>query len=105
IEDDVQRGEIAHQILKNERTCMMYWERREYYLRTREHMPVGVEESAIVTDKNLILKNILNVRSYITKAKKRLESADTEAKREAAQARLDKYSQQLAELENQLGYA
>jgi hypothetical protein len=104
-DEDVQRGDMAHRILKNERICMMYWDRREYYLRTKEHMPEDVEESAIVTDKNLILKTILNVRSYITKAKKRLNSADTQEKRDAAQERLSKYSLQLIELENQLGYA
>lgn len=101
IPDDVARGQAAHRILKNERICKMWWKRRDYYVRTKEHMPEDSQEPEPITDKNLLHKNIANVRSYITKAKGRMEQAATQELRDAAQVRLIKYTKQLEELETQ----
>lgn len=65
---DVERGRMAHEILDLERNCMEIWDKRDYFLKYGE---VKKELKVIdpITDRNMILKRILNLRVNISKYK------------------------------------
>jgi hypothetical protein len=89
--DDIERGKMAHQILLLQDQLQAIWERRDYELRTGEPMPI-VKKREPVTDPKKLQRHVLNLRSYISKAKKALDKNPEN----------EKISKRLAQLETEL---
>lgn len=95
VQDIVERGVMAHKILKLEKDCMSYWVKRDYFHSTGQLVPVA-EEAEPVTDVNQLQKKLGNARSNLSKAKAILKE-DPENGR--ALERFEKYSQMIEQIE------
>lgn len=98
--DVATRGAAAHEILRLEDACMLFWAKRDYFLRTGLKMDEGDTISApIVTDVNMLAKRRANVRTYISKAKAELGKDPGNIK---AALRLRDYEAELAGIDQRL---
>lgn len=87
-----ERGAAAHRILELEDICSEWWDRRDYYLRTGEHMPEPEPITTSITDPNALNKRLTTVRTYVTRYKKLLakrKDAGTKAKLATFEAERD----------------
>lgn len=99
-ENDEMRGEACFEILRLEEICQDYWNRADYYRRTGQHLPERKDKTIEhVTDPNAYAVKLMNLRSYISKARKLLKIDPNNIK---AANRLKKYEQERDYLEHKL---
>jgi hypothetical protein len=96
--NDIDRGSAAFKILELQRQCEAIWQKRDYFLRTGQHMPPPTAGD-IVTDPSKLQSSLLNIRSNISKAKKILEEDPGNTR---ASTRLQKYLSEKLAIEAQL---
>lgn len=72
IDDIAERGKTAHRICDLIEECYRYWGLRDYY---QKHGYKKKDEAdiKIATDQNALRKELNNVRSYVTKYKKKVK--------------------------------
>ena len=97
--NDTDRGAAAFRILALETQCKYYWRKRDYFQQTGAHMPDDGDRPDMVTDRNALKEHQLNLRTYVTRYKKRLKGNPLDL---VAQQKLDEYSRQLAEVDKKL---
>lgn len=96
---DDERGAAAFRILDLETACKYYWKRRDYYLQNGVAMPEDSPKPDVVTDRNEMKAQQLNLRTYVTRYKKKLKDNPHDIK---AQEKLDEYTRRLAQVDKQL---
>lgn len=99
--NDQERGELAHKILDMEQQCMNIWHQRDYFLKYKEHLP-EINENYIITDRNELHRKLMNIRTYITKATKKLSDNPEDVK---AMSRVVRYREEASRIEKQLEIA
>lgn len=70
---DEERGKAAFRIIYLEELCEKYWEKRDYYLQTGQHLPDKPTDTAspIVTDLSNIERLYRNALSNVTRCRKK----------------------------------
>lgn len=102
IPTDEERGKVANRILDLEQECNYWWERRDYYLETGQHMPEDNRHRPDPhTNQNELQKRLLTVRTYVTRYEKKIEE---QGNKPALVEKLNAYTAERDELEQKLGY-
>lgn len=96
---DVDRAEAAVRILNLRDSCKQFWDKRDYFRRTGQLPPEPKANTEPVADPNQLQRRLNNVLTYITKAKKALE---TDPENKKAQMRLVEYMAEKDELIHRL---
>lgn len=99
---DEKRGELAHKILKLELQCKGWWDKRDYLLEHGVEMK-GTDNTAledVVTDPAQYHLRLSTVRTYITKANKKLKQDPDNSK---ALADVKRYTAEKERLERLIG--
>lgn len=100
--NDEKRGELAHKILKLELQCKHWWDKRDYLLEHGVELK-GADDAAqedIVTDPAQYHRRLASVRTYITKANKKLKQDPENCK---ALADVKRYTAEKERLERLIG--
>lgn len=97
--DDIERGKMAHEILRLERICITVWAKRAYFDLYGKEPDVDKGPDLVITDVNALRKNLNNYRTYVSKAKAIVEKNPLDNR---AAARVEKYSALVLIIEKKL---
>lgn len=78
-----ERGVAAFRILELEQECIRLWAKRDYFFATGLKVDAEDEQAISVTDKYALMQRLHNLRTYISRTKKKYKatpSSDLESK-------------------------